>query len=103
MQSDRERVEDESLIFGPSPIQETIKTLYKLNLIENWVQKFIMSGRISKLDEFEFEEWIRNNYPDLFRDWELNISDFMDLDCWIFTSWSEIFNRWLIQKERIIK
>jgi len=61
-----------------------------------------MSGKIDRLDEIKFEEWIVKNYPDLFIEWENEYSEFMDLDCHIYASYHIIFREWQYYKEYII-
>ena len=61
-----------------------------------------MSGRIDKLDELRFEEWVIKNFPDVFILWENEYSDFVDLDCYIYESQSIIFREWQHNKEYIV-
>lgn len=43
-----------------------------------------MSGRIKATEMIDFESFIIHNYYGLFEEWELDYSEFMDLDCWIY-------------------
>jgi hypothetical protein len=57
-----------------------------------------MSGKVSAYDEPIFERWIIASYPDEFSEWELEYSEYMDLDCWIYSAHYEIYAIWLRHK-----
>lgn len=38
---------------------------------------------VSDLENPDFEKWVIETYPDLFSEWELEVSEYLDLDEWL--------------------
>jgi hypothetical protein len=42
-----------------------------------------------------FEEWMEDNYPRLFKEWELNYSEYLDLDEFVQKNNYIAWNKWI--------
>lgn len=46
----------------------------------------------------DFERWLINAYPKLFSEWELEASEYMDVDDWIEENYYAILKEWRKRK-----
>lgn len=43
---------------------------------------------------YAFEQWLLQNHPDLFEEWELEASEFLDLDEWLDRQHYWVLRKW---------
>lgn len=45
-------------------------------------------------DTYRFEQWLLEMYPDLFTEWELEASQWLDLDEWLAREHYHVLDEW---------
>lgn len=50
--------------------------------------------KIHPTDNYAFEQWLLRNHPDVFGEWELEASEWLDLDDWLWQEHYEVLDEW---------